>query len=68
MVDSESLLEYLQKEIKESGMLNTRLFYEFCKKQQQCLKILETLDGGIDELTNMVTTLTIKTKSRKLRR
>jgi len=68
MVESECLLEHLRREIKESGMLNTRLFYEFCKKQKQCLSILETLDGGMNELTNMVTTLTIKTKSRKLRR
>ena len=67
MVESESLLTHLRTELKETGVINTKIFHDFCKKQKQCLDIIKKLDNGVDELTNMMNTLSVKTNRRKLR-
>jgi hypothetical protein len=67
MVESESILNHLRTEMKETGIINTKIFHDFCKKQKQCLDIIKKLDCGVDELTTMVTNLSVKTNRRKLR-
>jgi hypothetical protein len=68
MVESESLLHHLRGEMKETGKIDTKIFHDFCKKQKQCLEIVKKIDGGMDELTTMMNSLTLKTNNRKLRR
>jgi hypothetical protein len=68
MVESESLLHHLQNERRETGKLNIKLFHDFCKKQKQCLEIVKKIDGGMDDLTNMMSSLGLKTNIRKLKR
>ena len=67
MVESESILNHLRTEMKEKGVINTKIFHDFCKKQKQCLDIIKKLDCGVDELTTMVANLSVKTNRRKLR-
>ena len=67
MFESESLLIHLINEIKERGVINTKVFHDFCKKQKQCLDIIKKLDSGVNELTDMMNTLSIKTNRRKLK-
>lgn len=60
MVESEEILGYLWNEINDSDMLNTKMFYEFCRKQKQCLDILKKLELDVSDL---MSGLSMKTES-----
>lgn len=59
--ETETLVKYLR------STFELKFFYMFCKQIMAMLKRLEEMDNE-SELVNMMSTLSVKTKTRKLKR